>query len=137
MIRRTMMKRLTLFLLGCVTGSAIVAGAVYAAQVQRQVRDAVLTSPQFYSVRIDNDRVRVLDYHLKPGEVEPLHSHHSGVAYVIEGATLRNMAADGTVAEGTLNAGDVHWREENVIHAVQNIGQTEMRALIIELKDKR
>jgi hypothetical protein len=47
------------------------------------------------------------------------------------------MAADGTTAEGTLNTGDVHWREENVIHAVQNIGQTEMRALIIELKDKR
>jgi quercetin dioxygenase-like cupin family protein len=136
MIRPTMMKRLTSFLLGCAAGAAIAGGAVYAAQVRHQVRDAVLTSPQLYSVRIDNDRVRVLDYHLPPGEIEPLHSHHSGVAYVIEGATLRNVAADGTRAEGLLKAGDVHWREDNIVHAVENIGQTEMRALIIELKDK-
>ena len=38
-------------------------------------QDPVKLSPQYYSVRFENDRARVLEYHLKPGEKEPIQSH--------------------------------------------------------------
>ena len=91
-------------------------------------------SPQFYTVRLENDRVRVLDYRLPAGQAETLHSHHPGVAYIVSGATLRTINADGTFAEGVLNAGDVHWRDKYITHAVRNIGSTDLRALLVELK---
>ena len=40
--------------------------------------DPVKLSPQYYKVRLDNARVRVLEYHLKPGEKEMMHSHPRG-----------------------------------------------------------
>lgn len=126
------MKRLGYFLCGSLAGAAVAVAALQAAQAP--VRDAVEVSPQMYTVRLDNDRVRVLDYHLKPGQSEALHSHHPGVAYVITSARVRTTAADGAQSVGTLNAGDVHWREHSVVHAVENIGATDMHALLIELK---
>lgn len=129
-----MMKRFSYFILGSFAGAAVMAGVVRADR--KQILDAVKISPQLYSVRLENKRVRVLDYRLKPGEMEPLHSHLPGVAYVITGAKIRTTSATGEAAEGMLTSGDVHWREKNVTHAVQNSGDTEMRALIVELKDK-
>lgn len=127
-----MMKRLGYFALGSLAG-AILTGAVLNG-AQARVEDAMKVSPQFYTVRLDNSRVRVLDYHLKPGDFEPMHSHRASVAYVISGARVRTASLDGVSAEGMLNSGDVHWREKNVTHSVKNIGDTEMRALIVELK---
>lgn len=127
-----MMKRLGYFVLGSLAGAVITSAVLRGAVLHAP--DAVLVSPQFYTVRLENDRVRVLEYVLPPGESEPLHSHLSGVAYVINGATLHVRMGDGSVADGTLQVGDVHWRDKNVTHAVQNVGSSDMRALIVELK---
>jgi hypothetical protein len=40
-------------------------------------QDPVKTSPQCYKVLLENDQVRVLEYHLKAGEKEPMHLHPS------------------------------------------------------------
>jgi quercetin dioxygenase-like cupin family protein len=127
-----MMKRIGYFVLGSLAGAVITSAVLHGAP--SGVPDAVNVSPQFYTVRLENDRVRVLEYVLPAGQSEPLHSHHPGVAYVISGATLHTRMADGTAADGTLNTGDVHWRDKNVTHAVQNVGSTDLRALLIELK---
>lgn len=127
-----MMKRLGYFVLGSLAGAMITSAVLHGAA--RPVPDAVNVSPQFYTVRLENDRVRVLEYVLPAGKSEPLHSHHPGVAYVISGATLHTTMANGAIADGTLNTGDVHWRDKNVTHAVQNTGSTDMRALLVELK---
>ena len=126
------MKRLGYFVLGSLAGAVVTSAVLHGAQPQ--IPDAVKVSPQFYTVRLENDRVRVLDYRLPAGQSEPLHRHLPGVAYVISGATLHTTMSDGSVADGTLNAGDVHWRDKNVTHAVQNTGNTDMRALLVELK---
>jgi len=49
-------------------------------------QDPMTTSPQYYKVLLENDQVRVLEYRLKPGEKEPMHSHPAGVVYVLSGA---------------------------------------------------
>ncbi len=96
-------------------------------------QDPVKVSPQYYVVRFENDRVRVLEFHLKPGEKEGMHSHPPGVVYFLADATLRNGLPDGTSSEKSLKAGDVLWRE-NTTHTGENVGATEARAIAIELK---
>ena len=127
-----MMKRSRYFALGSLAGALVTAAVLHGAQ--SKVPDAVKISPQFYTVRLENERVRVLEYQLPAGKAEPLHRHPASVAYIINGATLHTMMANGVAADGTVNTGDVHWRDKDITHAVQNVGSTDMRALIVELK---
>jgi quercetin dioxygenase-like cupin family protein len=97
-------------------------------------QDPVKTSPQFYKVLLENEQVRVLEYRLKPGEKEPMHSHRNdGVVYVLSGGTLKFSYPDGRTEEKTATAGETIWREP-VTHAVENIGKTEAQVIAIDLK---
>ena len=58
-------------------------------------QDPVKTSPQYYKVLLENDQVRVLEYHLKAGEKEPMHSHPTGLVYVLSGGKLKFSYPDG------------------------------------------
>jgi hypothetical protein len=122
------MRRLAYFALGIVLGAFAVSAA---GRVTTQ--DPVKVSPQYYVVRFENERVRVLEFHLKPGEKEAMHSHPPGVVYFLADATIRNGLPDGTSSERSLKAGEVLWREDTT-HTGENVGATEARALAIELK---
>jgi len=112
-------------------------GAVLAncAHTSRSARlpDPVEQSPHYYRVLVDNKRVRVLEYHLKPGEKEPMHSHPEGVVSYFSAAKFRTTFPDGRVTELTATAGETIWRDA-VAHASENIGSTEAHALAVELK---
>ena len=95
--------------------------------------DPVTISPQYYTIRFENDQVRVLEYHLQPGEKETMHSHPAGVVHYLSDATFRTTLPDGTVSEGSVKKGDVQWRDFTR-HAAENIGSTEAHAFAIELK---
>lgn len=96
-------------------------------------RDPVKLSPQYYKVLLENDRVRVLEYRLKPGEKEPMHSHSAGIVYVLGNATLKFTYPDGRTEENPATAGEAHWRDP-VTHAGENTGTTEAHALVVDLK---
>jgi beta-alanine degradation protein BauB len=96
-------------------------------------QDPVKTSPQYYKVLLENDQVRVLEYRLKPGEKEAMHSHPAGVVYVLSGAALKFSYPDGRTEERTAATGETIWREP-VTHAVENSGKTEAHAIAIDLK---
>ena len=96
-------------------------------------QDPVKTSPQYYKVLLENDRVRVLEYRLKAGEKEPMHSHPAGVVYVLSGATLKFSYPDGRTEAKAAATGETIWRDP-VTHAVENTGKTEARAIAIDLK---
>ena len=121
------------FVLGTLTGTMVAIGVVTAAELES---DPVKLSPQLYKVRLENDRVRVLEYRLKPGDKEPMHSHPPGVVYVFSDANFRTTSADGSTSDGPSVAGEVHWRDFTT-HAAENIGKTEAHALAIELKSCR
>jgi hypothetical protein len=95
--------------------------------------DAVKLSPQYYTVVFENDQVRVLEYRLRPGETEAMHSHPAGVVRYLSDATFLTMLPDGTESEGSVKKGDVQWRDFTR-HAAKNIGTTEALAFAIELK---
>jgi quercetin dioxygenase-like cupin family protein len=95
--------------------------------------DPVKTSPQYYKILLENDQVRVLEYRLKPGEKEPMHSHPAGIVYVLSDATLNFTYADGKTEDRTAVTGQTIWRGP-VTHAVENTGETEARTIAIDLK---
>jgi beta-alanine degradation protein BauB len=96
-------------------------------------QDPVKTSPRYYKVLLENDRVRVLEYRLKPGEKEAMHSHPAGVVYVLSGTKLKVTYPDGRTEERGATAGETIWREPTT-HALENVGDTEAHAIAIDLK---
>jgi len=111
----------------------ILASLLSAMCLATSAQDPVTTSPQFYKVLLENDQVRVLEYRLKPGEKEPMHSHPAGVVYVLSGGTLKFSYPDGRTEEKTAATGEAIWRDP-VAHAVENVGKMEAHAIAIDLK---
>jgi len=85
------------------------------------------------SVRFENDRVRVLELRLKPGEREGMHTHPQYVLYALTDYRVKNTSADGTVRVFDRKRGDVFWGEP-VTHSGENVGDTDVEAVIVELK---
>lgn len=97
-------------------------------------QDPVIVNSKTIALKFDNSRVRVLEATIKPGDKEKTHSHPAYVVYVIEGGKFRNHASDGTVVEGEFKTGDVIYREP-VTHWAENIGNTTIRLVLVELKN--
>lgn len=123
------MKRIRRATIGVLIGAIGVASS----GAQSTTQDPVKLSPQYYTVKSENDRVRVLEYRLKPGEKEVMHSHPAYVVYFLSDATLRATSADGKTSDTTVTQGEVLLRDV-LSHAVENVGTTELRALLVELK---
>lgn len=96
-------------------------------------QDPSKVAPQAFAEKVNNDHVQVFEYHSKPGDKEPMHSHRANVVYVVQGGKERFTLPDGKTQEREFKTGEVIWREAST-HAVENIGTTEMKAIIVELK---
>jgi quercetin dioxygenase-like cupin family protein len=96
-------------------------------------QDPVKAAPQAFTQKLDNDHVRVLEYRTKPGVKEAMHSHGPSVIYVVVGGKFRSTTADGKSQEIEYKTGDVVWREA-LTHSGENIGTTELRAILVEMK---
>jgi beta-alanine degradation protein BauB len=129
------MKRTAYLITGAFLGSVITAIALTVpfGVAHSQDRDPVKVSPDYYKVLLDNEQVRVLEYRLKPGQKEAMHSHSAGIVYGFTAAKTKSISADGKVTEGTGKAGDVFWRNPTT-HMLENIGKTDVQAPAVELK---
>src|SRR5262249_17773865 len=90
----------------------------------------------------ENDRVKVWDFVLEPGEASARHTHpRDHVIVVIEGSDLGVEYADGRKQASPPGPGDVHFGRADGApadtHDARNVGTTRYRNLIIELKDPR
>jgi quercetin dioxygenase-like cupin family protein len=84
-------------------------------------------------VLLENERVRVQFHDVKVGEKTPFHSHPSYVAYVFSPYKARFVLPDGSMKTAERKAGDVFFSGP-VTHTVENIGNTPIHNLIVELK---
>ncbi|MGI8785729.1 MAG: cytoplasmic protein [Acidobacteriota bacterium] len=96
-------------------------------------QDPVKVTPKTVKVLLENDRVRVLEARLKPGEKEPMHSHPAYVGYYLSPLKVKITSPDGQSVVRERKAGEAGWSEA-VIHSTENIGTSEVHALIVELK---
>ena len=97
-------------------------------------QDPLTVNSKTISRKLENDRVRVLEAVLKPGDKENTHSHPAYVIYVIAGGKVRNHAADGAISDAEFRTGDVIYRDP-LTHWAENIGKTTIRLVLVELKN--
>jgi quercetin dioxygenase-like cupin family protein len=109
-------------------GLSFVAGSGVAS-----AQDPAVVNAGTRHVKFENDRVRVLEATLPPGAKEQVHSHPAHVIYVLAGGKVRNYAGDGKVTEAVLKEGDVIYRDP-LTHSAENIGDTPLHLLLVELK---
>ena len=95
--------------------------------------DAAKVAPHVYKVVFENERARVLEVRMKPGESTSIHSHPDYVVYLLSGGKVRFTSPSGESAEVELPAGASIWRKAEE-HATDNIGTTEVHALFFEPK---
>ena len=95
--------------------------------------DALAVAPHAYKVVIENDRVRVLESRMAPGERTEMHTHPALVAVAIQGGNYRFTLGSGETMEVDVPEG-VPMYFDAVEHATENIGHTEGVTLLIELK---
>jgi quercetin dioxygenase-like cupin family protein len=96
-------------------------------------QDPLAVNPKTIQLRLENERVRVLEATLPPGAREQPHSHPANIIYVISGGTIRSHGVDGKITESTLNTGDVIYRDP-LTHWAENIGDKPIRLILVELK---
>jgi len=100
------------------------------------VQDAVETDGDKYSVVLENERVRVLRYHDKPGDRTSQHAHPDYVTYAESSFKRRLTFPDGRKKELDVKAGSIVWMKGH-IHIGENIGETNTDVIIVELKENK
>ena len=94
--------------------------------------DPCVSNPDAYSVVFENDRVRVLEYHDRPGHRTTVHAHPDSVMVTLS-SFRRRLAVGGREVDVELTAGEARWLDAQQ-HYGENIGDTDSRAIFIELK---
>ena len=97
-------------------------------------QDPLVVNSKTIALKLENNRVRVLEAMLKPGDKEKTHSHPAYVIYVIAGGRVRSHNVDGTATETDFKTGDVLYRDP-ITHWAENIGNTTIRLELVELKN--
>ena len=104
--------------------------------------DAMVAAPEHHEVLLENERVRVLDSRIKPGDTVPVHTHRwASVLYILGTSDFirydneGNAVFDSRTKESSIVGGTVTWSPPLLAHSVENVGNTEIRVVSIELKD--
>ena len=96
--------------------------------------DPVKVSPNNYRILLENEHVRVLEMNLAAGESDEMHSHPSETVYFLRGGKVRFHFPDGGPAEAEPPDQGVIWHEAWT-HRVENIGASDIHAIIVESKE--
>lgn len=87
------------------------------------------------TVKIDNDRVRVVEWRFAPGASTGHHRHeYPYVVVPITTGPLGMTSADGTATTARLTTGEPYFRPAGVEHDVRNPNATEFVFVEVELK---
>lgn len=92
------------------------------------------------TVWFENDRVRVWEILLNPGDRGPFHSHTTNYFWtVVEPGRGLQRFVDGTFAVRDYAVGDTKFLEHTVetalVHDLENVGETPLRFVTVELLD--
>ena len=123
------MKNLCCYLIGILFVSFALIFTVQSTMAQ----DVVTVAPDV-KVLLENDRVRVLESKLKPGEVEGMHSHPEYIAYFLTPTTVEITTPDGKSSVKKPPAGKVLYGT-GAKHKIKNVGNTLQRVLVVEIKN--
>ena len=124
------MKKLSQILL------VLAVGGWFTQTAQAAEDDPVKLAPKNYRVVLNNDKVRVIDVRIKPGQKMPMHSHPDYLVYAVENGTVMFWDEHGKSSKVHLRAGQWSWRNDET-HSVQNVGKHTIHVYNVELKGVR
>jgi len=104
--------------------------------------DAMSAAPDHHEVLLENDRVRVLDTRLSPGERTPIHTHQwPAVLYIISWSDFIRYDPEGNILVDSRSmglapaVGTSLWSGPLLPHYVHNVGDQMLHVIAVELKD--
>ena len=98
--------------------------------------DAVTADPKHYTVKFENDTVRVLEASYPPGAKAPMHAHPANCTVELTAGKVREKQASGEVTTSDVKLGEAGCGD-GLAHQPENIGDKTFRTLIFELKNRR
>jgi hypothetical protein len=102
--------------------------------------DALTAAPDNHKLLFENDNVRVLETIIQPGQTTPLHTHCWPAAlYFLSSSDFLRRDEDGSVTLDSRNSppptqGTALWIPPLPPHTLENIGMTEIRIIVVEVK---
>ena len=96
-------------------------------------QDPVKTSPNNYSVILDNAAVRVLKVSYGAGEKSPMHQHPDHIAVALVTSKVRFTMPDGKSEERDMAADSATYVPAGS-HSPTNVGTGRIEAIVVELK---
>ena len=68
----------------------LIAASIALLALAASAQDVAKVNPKTTTVKLDNDRVRVIEAVLHPGDKERMHSHPASIVYVLSGGVVRS-----------------------------------------------
>ncbi len=103
--------------------------------------DALIAAPDHHDLLLENERVRVLRVHIAPGQLVPVHTHRwPSVMHVLSASDFVRRDEEGNLLLDTRNvrssvpAPTLVWSEPLPPHSVENVGNSPIELLSVELK---
>ena len=102
--------------------------------------DALAAAPRHHALLLENDRVRVLDTRIAPGDTVPLHTHEwPAVYYVLASSNIIRRDERGDITYDSQNQpkplpGQALWAAPLTPHTLQNVGSTLLHVVSVEIK---
>lgn len=96
------------------------------------MQDPLKVANNVYKFVMENDRVRVLDLFIKPGDKAAMHHHPDHVVYVLNGGTAKLTSSGKTDVMDLKNGQAMFLRAQS--HDTENTGKTDLHLLVVELK---
>jgi len=96
------------------------------------MQDPLKVANNVYKFVMENDRVRVLDVFLKPGDKAAMHHHPDHVVYVLNGGEAKLTSSGKTDVMDLKNGQAMFLRAQS--HDTENTGKTDLHLLVVELK---
>jgi hypothetical protein len=104
--------------------------------------DALVAAPDHHTLLLENERVRVLETLIPPGDKTPVHTHRWPCVYSVASWSdfLRTddqgqVMVDSREVESLAEPPAVLWSEALPPHALQNVGDSDIRLVSVELKE--
>lgn len=98
-----------------------------------QAQDPAKAAPDMYDCTFENEHARLCEITIKAGAKIPDHSHPQHLLYVLAPGKARIHPAGGEAVEVDFTTGQTVWAAAETHHA-ENIGDTEVKLLMVEFK---
>jgi hypothetical protein len=102
--------------------------------------DALRAAPEYHTLLLENDTVRVLDTCVLPGQTVPLHTHRwPSTLYIVSWSDFVRRDADGAAVVDSrgktkMDKGSAVWSDPLGPHTLENVGDAELRVISVEMK---